>query len=184
MMPAVRSTARLPSDDQRLAAVDHERGAVDVGRALGDQEAHGVGNVLARAQSARRDGLDELAEDGVRLRPLGARGSLLDEALTSGEAAQVGQNRHDLHPSGVHDRYRCLLQLRCGAGTNGDVHALFSQFARDRPANAFACTRHERGLALESQIHRLFSLPGREQSARTELCQLAEHSSHTLRIMA
>jgi hypothetical protein len=82
-------------DHERLAAVDHQRGAIHIAGLFGYQEAHGVSNVLARAHSARRDGVDELAENDVRRHPLGARGRLQELIAAGGLDAAGG---HAVHP--------------------------------------------------------------------------------------
>jgi len=52
-------------NDHGLASIDHQGRAIDVRCSLGDQKQHSIGNIVNGSDSARRDGLDEVAQDGV-----------------------------------------------------------------------------------------------------------------------
>src|SRR5262245_24414636 len=280
MAPQPMRPTRLPEapaklDHHRLAAVDDPRRAVHVARAIGDQEAHRVGDVVGGAETSRGDRLDELAEQSVWRNALGlgrglqesvaARGldatrrqavhanpqgpqlhrellaehpdggvagaarrvqgdgllggtgdvddaaasapahvrddgpgaadvaeklavdgvdeglvgqidegpegrgarvvdedvgaaqslrRLVDETLTTGQAAEVGGNGHDVHAGRARDLVPSLLQLRLGARADGDAHTFVSQAAGDGQTDAFTGARHQPRLALQPQIHR------------------------------
>src|SRR6266446_1311959 len=90
-------------DHERLASVNHQGGAIDVTGPFRDQKTHGIGNVVAGADAARWDGLDQLLQDGLGrcpLRPccrlqelIGAR--RLDAA--GGDAVHPDVQRTNLH---------------------------------------------------------------------------------------
>ena len=50
------------SNDGRLAAVDDEGGSVDVARAVGDEKAHDVADVVGHSDPSRRDRLDQIGQ--------------------------------------------------------------------------------------------------------------------------
>ena len=81
-------------------------------------------------------------------------GALLDEALGVGVLTQIGGNGHDLAAGFLGDFVRRGFERFLAPGADRDIDAFLGERAGDALANAFAAAGHQRGLALELEVHR------------------------------
>src|SRR5437867_3753804 len=157
---------------------DDRLGATDLAQELAvDRVDERLVRQIDEGPEGRRAGVVDQDVDAAQ--PLGRP---VDEPAAAVERSEIGGDRHDLHPGGPGDLGRRVLQLRLGARADGDAHAFVGQLARDRAADAFAGARHERGLTLEPQLHRVSFIhrrasaggapAPRRPAARTTSCTL------------
>src|SRR6202011_4822870 len=78
---------------------------------------------------------------------------LFDEVLRIGVLGQIGRNSDDLASGLLNDRRGGGLERSRPARADRDVHPFARKAERDAAPDAFAAAGHQRGLAVEPEIH-------------------------------
>src|SRR6478672_7017527 len=81
-------------------------------------------------------------------------GALLDKVSSVAVLSQVSGNSDDLSPGFLGDLIRHRFERFLAPGADRDIDAFLGERTGDALANALAATGHQRGLALELEVHR------------------------------